>query len=50
MTPAAAYSRRLQDREGQVAQLDLTSARISNVRVGLAILFVVAVWWSTRST
>jgi hypothetical protein len=48
VSPAAEYTRRLQDREAQVAQLDLTSSRISNVRVVLAILFVAAAWWSTR--
>ncbi len=49
MTPAAEYNRRLQEREAQVAQLELTAARISNVRVVLAILFIVAAWWSARS-
>jgi MutS-like protein len=48
VTPAAEYNRRLQEREAQVAQLDLTAARISNVRVVFAILFIVAAWWSTR--
>lgn len=50
MTPSAQYSRRLRERETQVARLELASARISNVRVGLAILFVAAAWWSTRPT
>lgn len=48
MTPSAQYSRRLQEREAEVARLEVISARISNVRVGLAILFVAAAWWSTR--
>jgi hypothetical protein len=38
----------LQEREAEVARLEVISARISNVRVGLAILFVAAAWWSTR--
>jgi hypothetical protein len=42
--PCAEYSQRLQAREQQVAQLDLVSARISNVRVALAILAVAAIW------
>ena len=48
MTPSTEYSRRLKEREAQFANLELTAARISNVRVGLAILTVVAVWWSSR--
>jgi hypothetical protein len=48
VTPSAQYSRRLQEREAEVARLEVISARISNVRVGLAILFVAAAWWSTR--
>ena len=48
MTPSAQYSRRLQEREAEIARLEVISARISNVRVGLAILFVAAAWWSTR--
>ena len=44
MTPSAEYSRRLQARQEQVARLDLVSARISNVRVALAILAVAAIW------
>ena len=50
MTPSAQYNHRLQDREAQVARFEVASARISNVRVGLAILFVAAAWWSTRPT
>jgi hypothetical protein len=42
--PSAEYSRRLQARQEQVAQLDLVSARISNVRVALAIVAVAAIW------
>jgi len=42
--PFAEYSRRLQAREQQVARLDVVSARISNVRVVLAILAVAAIW------
>jgi MutS-like protein len=42
--PSTEYSRRLQAREQQVARLDLVSARISNVRVALAILAVAAIW------
>ena len=42
--PSAEYSRRLQAREQQVARLDVVSARISNVRVVLAILAVAAIW------
>jgi len=42
--PSAEYSRRLQARQSQVARLDLDSARISNVRVALAILAVAAIW------
>jgi hypothetical protein len=38
----------LQERAAQVARLELFSARISNVRVGLAILVVAAAWWSSR--
>ncbi|HEY7641089.1 MAG TPA: hypothetical protein VH814_15285 [Steroidobacteraceae bacterium] len=49
MTPSAEYKRRLQDREARVAELDRTSARISNIRVGLAVAFVAAAWWSARS-
>ena len=48
MTPSAEYNRRLKERESQVAQLDVTAARISNVRIGLAILFIIAAWWSAR--
>ena len=48
MTPVDEYRRRLQERDAQVAQLELGAARISNVRVVLAILFIVAAWWSTR--
>jgi hypothetical protein len=48
VTPAAEYNRRLQEREAQVAQLELSAARISNVRVVFAILFIIAAWWSTR--
>jgi hypothetical protein len=48
VTPSAEYNRRLKEREAQVAQLDLTAARISNVRIGLAILFIIAAWWSAR--
>jgi len=48
VTPSAQYSRRLQEREAEIARLEVISARISNVRVGLAILFVAAAWWSTR--
>jgi len=48
VTPSTEYSRRLKEREAQFANLELTAARISNVRVGLAILTVVAVWWSSR--
>jgi hypothetical protein len=48
VTPSAEYSRRLQERTAQVARLELASARISNVRVGLAILVVAAAWWSSR--
>jgi len=44
VTPSAEYSRRLQARQEQVARLDLVSARISNVRVALAILAVAAIW------
>jgi hypothetical protein len=40
----------LQEREAQVAGLELTAARISNVRVALAILTVAAVWLSSRPT
>ena len=47
--PSAEYSKRLRAREAQIATLDLTSQRISNVRVALAVLFVIAVWWSSRS-
>jgi hypothetical protein len=50
VAPTAEYSRRLQACEARIAQLELTSARISNVRVALAILAVVAAWWSSRST
>ncbi len=50
MTPAAEYSRRLQERAAQAARLELASSRISNVRVGLAVLIVASVWWSSRST
>jgi len=42
--PSAEYSRRLQAREQQVARLDVVSARISNVRVVLAILAFAAIW------
>src|SRR5678815_1299283 len=42
--PSAEYSRRLQARQELVAQLDVVSARISNVRVVLAILAVAAIW------
>jgi hypothetical protein len=42
--PAAEYSRRLQARQELVAQLDLASARISYVRIALAILAVAAIW------
>jgi hypothetical protein len=42
--PSAEYSRRLQARQEQVARLDLVAARISNVRVALAILAVAAIW------
>jgi hypothetical protein len=44
VTPSAEYSQRLQARQAQVARLDLVSARISNVRVALAILAVAAIW------
>jgi len=44
VTPSAEYSQRLQARQEQVARLDLVSARISNVRVALAILAVAAIW------
>jgi hypothetical protein len=49
VTPSAEYGRRLREREAQVARLDRIAGHISNVRVGLAILTVVAVWWSSRS-
>jgi hypothetical protein len=44
VAPSAEYSRRLQARQEQVERLDLVSARISNVRVALAILAVAAIW------
>ncbi len=44
VAPSAEYSRRLQAREAQTAQLDLVSTRTSNVRVALAILAVAAIW------
>jgi hypothetical protein len=50
VTPTAEYSRRLQACEARIAQLDATSARISNIRVALAILAVAAAWWSSRAT
>lgn len=48
MTPLAEYSRRLREREAQVARLQLVGRRISNLRIGLAILIVAGAWWSTR--
>ncbi len=45
VAPSAEYSRRLQARQSQVARLELVSARISNVRVALAILAVAAIWF-----
>ena len=50
MVPSAEYSRRLRVCEARIAQLELTSARISNVRVALAIMAVAAAWWSSRPT
>ena len=50
VSPSAEYSRRLQARETLIARLELTSSRTSNVRVALAALTVVAVWWSSRSS
>jgi hypothetical protein len=50
VTPTAEYNRRLQACEARSAQLELTSARISNIRVVLAVLAVAAVWWSSRAT
>jgi hypothetical protein len=49
VAPSAEYRKRLRAREAQIAGLDLTSQRISNVRVALAVLFVIAAWWSSRS-
>jgi hypothetical protein len=48
VTPSDEYSRRLREREAEVARLELAAARISNVRVGLAILTLLAAWWSSR--
>jgi hypothetical protein len=48
VTPSAEYNRRLKERDAQVAARDLTSARVSNVRIGLAVLFIIAAWWSAR--
>jgi hypothetical protein len=48
VTPTEEYNRRLKEREAQVAARDLVAARISNVRIGLAILFIAAAWWSAR--
>jgi hypothetical protein len=48
VTPTEEYNRRLKEREAQVAARDLVAARISNVRICLAILFIAAAWWSTR--
>ena len=42
--PFAEYSRRLQARQEQITRLDLVAARISYVRVALAILAVAAIW------
>src|SRR3954471_10708283 len=42
--PSAEYRRPLQARQEQVARLDLVSARISTVRIALAILAVAAIW------
>ncbi len=50
VAPSAEYSRRLRVCEARIAQIELTSARISNVRVALAILAVAAAWWSSRPT
>jgi hypothetical protein len=50
---AAEYRRRLHALEARIAELDLLAARISNVRIVLAIVAIVAIaaiWWSTRST
>jgi hypothetical protein len=44
VAPSAEYSRRLQARQEQIAQLDLVSGRISYARIALAILAVAAIW------
>jgi hypothetical protein len=46
---AAEYRRRLHALEARIAELDLLAARISNVRIVLAIVGIAAIWWSVQS-
>jgi hypothetical protein len=45
VTPSAEYERRLAARQAQIERLERVSARISSVRIALAIAFVAAIWW-----
>jgi hypothetical protein len=46
---AGEYRRRLHALEARIAALDRLAARISTARIALAVVFAVALWWSTRS-
>jgi hypothetical protein len=45
VAPSAEYSQRLHARRAEIERLERISARISNVRIALAVLFVAAIWW-----
>jgi len=47
VAPSAEYSQRLQARQAQIERLELVAARISTIRIALAVLFVAAIWWGS---